>query len=372
MSRQLGNLAVVVLKARNLPQKSLWKQSPYCVVRFEGAGQQTKIDERGGQHPVWDNEFRFPVADNGESKRILKMTVFTKELRVDDMIGEAQIDIMEHDVLRKGEFDDWVKLKLNGRDVGDVYVEMTFYSAAPPLARRPSKLSPHDRLWRPPQTPPKTPSPGRSPAMQSHLLPPGQEPQKRIPGDLPPAPNQRLHTPKPSSPPAPPKNDLPPAANQRLHAQPRPVNSPPTSPPQAPQRLSGEFPRPGPGEPQQAATPPAGAIPYRPPVGFDDFLLAPTQPALPQRPPQQTSLHSVPSILRPGHVRQQPSGGGSSSGGGQAARDRAAQEEEDARMAAELARAEGIDIEWLRRAEADAETARRLAAQGGHMPGAYP
>ena len=32
---------------------------------------------------------------------------------------------------------------------------MTYYSADPPLVRRPSKLSPQDRLWRPPQPPPK-------------------------------------------------------------------------------------------------------------------------------------------------------------------------------------------------------------------------
>ena len=73
--------------------------------RFEGGGQQTKIDERGGQHPVWDDEFRFNVVDNGEAKRFIKFSIFTKESRIDDLIGEAQLDIMEHDILRKGEFD---------------------------------------------------------------------------------------------------------------------------------------------------------------------------------------------------------------------------------------------------------------------------
>ncbi|EJD35475.1 hypothetical protein AURDEDRAFT_75253, partial [Auricularia subglabra TFB-10046 SS5] len=87
----------------------------------------TKIDERGGQHPVWDDEFRFQVADTGEQKRLLKVSVFTKEHKIDDLIGEAEVDVAS--TLSKGEFDDWVKLTRNGRDVGEVYLEMTFYSA---------------------------------------------------------------------------------------------------------------------------------------------------------------------------------------------------------------------------------------------------
>ncbi|KZV92928.1 hypothetical protein EXIGLDRAFT_613738, partial [Exidia glandulosa HHB12029] len=89
--------------------------------------QRTKIDERGGQHPVWDDEFRFPVLDTGATERVVKLSVFTKEHRVDDLIGEASVDVT--DVLDKGEFDDWVKLTRDGRDVGEAYLEMTFYAA---------------------------------------------------------------------------------------------------------------------------------------------------------------------------------------------------------------------------------------------------
>lgn len=72
-------------------------------MRFEGAGQRTKIDERGGQHPVWDDEFHFPVMETGETSRVVKLSVFTKEHRVDDLIGEAEVDVAE--CLVKGEFD---------------------------------------------------------------------------------------------------------------------------------------------------------------------------------------------------------------------------------------------------------------------------
>ena len=88
---------------RNLPNKSLWKQDAYCIVRFEGAGQRTRIDERGGQHPVWDDEFHFPVADTDAPIRAVKLSVFSKEHRVDDLIGEAEVDVAE--CLKKGEFD---------------------------------------------------------------------------------------------------------------------------------------------------------------------------------------------------------------------------------------------------------------------------
>ena len=63
-------------------------------MRFEGAGQRTKVDERGGQHPVWDDEFHFPVLDTGASAHSVKLSVFTKEHRIDDLIGEGELDVV--------------------------------------------------------------------------------------------------------------------------------------------------------------------------------------------------------------------------------------------------------------------------------------
>lgn len=70
---------------------------------------------------------------------------------------------------------DWVPMRIDDQNRGDVYLEATFYSAvglsflsllplmrklkkAPPPQRRPSKLKPTERLWRPPVTPPKDPN----------------------------------------------------------------------------------------------------------------------------------------------------------------------------------------------------------------------
>lgn len=118
-------------------------------------------------------------------------------------------------------------------------------------------------------------------------------------------------------------------------------------------------------------------IPYRPPPSLDDFLTAPPAPA--RAPPASSgaALQAVPSILRPAHVRQQQATGSGAPPapvrpGAKTPFSKAAQEAEDARFAAELARTEGIDVDRLRAEEADAELARRLAAEDDPaIPGAF-
>jgi Ca2+-dependent lipid-binding protein len=54
-TKELGTLVVVVLKAQNLNDKhTLSKQDPYAKISLDGTTQQTEIDKRGGQHPLWD------------------------------------------------------------------------------------------------------------------------------------------------------------------------------------------------------------------------------------------------------------------------------------------------------------------------------
>ncbi len=60
--RQVGTLVVVVLKAKNLPDKHVVsKQNPYTKITYDGQTLITAVDKRGGQHPVWDEELRFTV-----------------------------------------------------------------------------------------------------------------------------------------------------------------------------------------------------------------------------------------------------------------------------------------------------------------------
>ncbi|KAI0303603.1 hypothetical protein B0F90DRAFT_1302076 [Multifurca ochricompacta] len=149
----LGTLVIVVLKAQHLiDNHKFYKQDPYAKLSLSGASKQTPVDPKGGQHPVWDAELRFPISrDPSKSNRTLSVSVFSEEKKDDELLGEATVDIDE--TLKTGEFDDWVPLSLKGTQRGEVYLEMTFFSAGPsPLTRRPSKFTnPTERLARPQQ-----------------------------------------------------------------------------------------------------------------------------------------------------------------------------------------------------------------------------
>ncbi|POV94425.1 hypothetical protein PSHT_16229 [Puccinia striiformis] len=159
----LGTLIVVVLKARNLPNKQrIGKQDPYATCTYLSHQKRTKTDKRGGQHPVWDDELRFDIYDNPKDAmasasvsttatggivpvkstappigsagsagvKELRVAVFADDPRDPNLIGEGKVDLTE--TLKKGEFDDWVTVTNKGKYQGEVYLEMTFYSAKPP------------------------------------------------------------------------------------------------------------------------------------------------------------------------------------------------------------------------------------------------
>ncbi|KAI0342889.1 hypothetical protein BDW22DRAFT_1300505, partial [Trametopsis cervina] len=150
MSKELGTLVVVVLKARNLPDGHFFKQDVYTKITLQGTTKQTNTDIKGGQHPEWDSELRFTVMEqSSKSAKTLEISCWSKEPRQDAVVGKGEIDISE--TLRTGEFDDWIPLSTEKGQRGEIYLEMTWYAAGPPpsLSRRPSKLKPADRLTRP-------------------------------------------------------------------------------------------------------------------------------------------------------------------------------------------------------------------------------
>ncbi|KNZ49211.1 uncharacterized protein VP01_514g6 [Puccinia sorghi] len=163
MAGPLGTLIVVVLKARNLPNKQrIGKQDPYATCTYLSHRKRTKTDKRGGQHPVWDDELRFDIYENPKDAmasasvsttatggivpvksnvppigsagsagvKELRVAVYADDPRDPDLIGEGKVDLT--DTLKKGEFDDWVTVTNKGKYQGEIYLEMTFYSAKPP------------------------------------------------------------------------------------------------------------------------------------------------------------------------------------------------------------------------------------------------
>lgn len=101
----LGTLVVVVLKAQHLiDNHTFYKQDPYAKLSLSGASKQTPPDPKGGQHPVWDAELRFPISkDASKNNRTLTISVFSEEKKEDELLGEGSVDIT--DTLKTGEFD---------------------------------------------------------------------------------------------------------------------------------------------------------------------------------------------------------------------------------------------------------------------------
>ncbi|KZT33967.1 hypothetical protein SISSUDRAFT_1036646 [Sistotremastrum suecicum HHB10207 ss-3] len=338
--KSLGTLVVVVLKARNLiDNHSLYKQDPYTVVRFQGAGKHTDVDVKGGQHPLWDEELHFDVRPpTSDGERLLKVSCFSKESKVDQPLGEGQVDVAE--TLKTGEFDDWIPLSIDGNQRGEVYIEMTFFPTATTIQRRPTKMPQHDRISRPPPTPPKDktspassasnsprPTPHRNP---SPLPQPNsrynQQPFLSVPGTAPQMPEPTHHAPPVQPIPA----ALRPGPAHHIHP-----TQPAAPAPEHPVKPSNA---PPPKLPPRQNPPPPSHPSSSLPNPFD------YPPTLPPRGPSPSSLDD--------RTRRKQ------------------QEEADARYAASLAQAEGIDLERLRAEEADAELARRVAQDEG--PGQVP
>lgn len=272
MSKELGTLVIVVLKAQHLiDNHTFYKQDPYVKLSLSGATKQTPVDPKGGQHPVWDAELRFPISrDPSKNNRTLTISVFSEEKKDDELLGEGTVDIT--DTLKSGEFDgappfslpscytlnieiDWAPLSLKGTQRGEVYLEMTFFAAGPaPLTRRPSKFTnPSERLSQPQQ-------------------PVSQRPQQRV-----------VSQPSPSL--LSPGGQVPLANSPEGSRQVRPKVQ------QVP--LPGRWPGPS-AQQHQSTLPPAPSHPNRQSSNSEDAPL----PSLPQDVGPKEEF--VPSILRPG------------------------------------------------------------------------
>ncbi|KIY72935.1 hypothetical protein CYLTODRAFT_417446 [Cylindrobasidium torrendii FP15055 ss-10] len=168
--REIGTLIIVIDKANHLPNKRhIGKQDPYCAVEFEGRKGRTKTIKRGGQHPEWDEEIRFPVFEDIEdelartadesrapspppkdgvlsksaplktpkssrSKRVMKLACWADDARDPELIGETMVDLTT--VLTKGEQDEWHHLSHKEKFAGKVYLELTFYSNEEPPPKK--------------------------------------------------------------------------------------------------------------------------------------------------------------------------------------------------------------------------------------------
>ncbi|KIK63709.1 hypothetical protein GYMLUDRAFT_40775 [Collybiopsis luxurians FD-317 M1] len=145
---RLGTLVAVVLRARHLPDRHVCsKQNVYTRITFCGEILRTKVDIRGGQTPQWDEELRFgvwsetadamnipPSPTEGGFKvadaKLMKISIWEDTKGPDLLVGEGLLDVSQ--ALHKGEFDEWIPLSRDGTQRGEVFLELTYFSAGLP------------------------------------------------------------------------------------------------------------------------------------------------------------------------------------------------------------------------------------------------
>jgi hypothetical protein len=122
-----GTLIIVVRRAKDLPNKrKMEKQNPYCLLRISNLTDKTKACFRGGQTPNWDEELRFNMTP--EIQPVLKLSVLDETKKAPVFVSETEIDFTPvfYSSVKEG-YDKWYTLTSNGRDSGEIYLEMTFY-----------------------------------------------------------------------------------------------------------------------------------------------------------------------------------------------------------------------------------------------------
>lgn len=185
--RLLGELTIVILRARNLQDKSkVGKQSPYAVITYDGDRKRTAAKKKGGQHPEWDEEVRFRIYEDAEdivrrpvraphssteppaatdpwngtpsretsggktgsstlppipgevrlpARKSITLQIFADDAKEPKLVGEAIIDLSQ--VIKSGEHDDWFALGYKGREAGEVSLELTYFiNGAPPIPKK--------------------------------------------------------------------------------------------------------------------------------------------------------------------------------------------------------------------------------------------
>ncbi|CAJ0840393.1 9294_t:CDS:2 [Entrophospora sp. SA101] len=120
-AKKLGTLVVIAVRARNLISREVFgKGNPYATFRIGDKEEKIPPHKKGGQRPEWDKEVRFELFDVSHHKKMI-VKVFS-----DKLIGDTTIDLDK--VLTNGEWDEWHEIRYRNKYVGEIRLEMTFYT----------------------------------------------------------------------------------------------------------------------------------------------------------------------------------------------------------------------------------------------------
>jgi hypothetical protein len=279
-----GRLTVTLKGGKDLAEKDVGKQDPYCKIHIGSDSKsekyKSKVHKKGGKTPVWDQSFIFNLK-GVKLAEVFHLTCWDEDLMSDDMIGRADVPL-SHLVSKRGTkpFDIQLVDKDNFKKIAG-YITMTVEfdgTGAPPLET--DKLEAPKETPRP-TTPTTTPTPSTAPA---------------------PTP---VHTPTPTyvqpttpSQPTYPSYGQPQPQPQPVMAfgQPQPVMQQPVLIQQ-------------PTYPGTFTSPPVFTAQPSYPIGYQPTLMQPvyTQPVVMQQQPtfyQQPTLYQQPTQMQPGFYQQ--------------------------------------------------------------------
>jgi len=163
MAALSGKFTVTLKYGKDLAEKDIGKQDPYCKIHIgEGKGEKykSKVHKKAGKSPVWDQSFMFNLK-GVKLNETFHLSCWDEDLLSDDMIGRADVTL-EFLLSKRGNkpFEIQIVDKDNFKKIAG-YIGMTCEfegTGAPPLESE--KKEPEKKTTPTPTTPtPTTPTP---------------------------------------------------------------------------------------------------------------------------------------------------------------------------------------------------------------------
>ena len=128
---RFGKLSIKVMKAFELKGVAMMQTAdPYCKLTIGTQEFQTKVHEKGGKNPIWDETFNFNIA----TEKSLIVEIYDKENSGKDrFMGQAQVPIAPW--LSKGVFEGDIDIKDNSdKPAGKLSLSVKFSKPQPGAA----------------------------------------------------------------------------------------------------------------------------------------------------------------------------------------------------------------------------------------------
>jgi len=89
-----GRLTITVVDGKDLSEKDIGKQDPYCKLHIGSEKYKTKTHQRGGRTPSWEQAFLFSLKDVKTSEP-LHIVCLDEDTIIDDTIGRVDIQLTQ-------------------------------------------------------------------------------------------------------------------------------------------------------------------------------------------------------------------------------------------------------------------------------------